>query len=517
MTDPADAASQTTAVSLVRGGLWTALSHVMPQLYILAVSIAAARFLGPDDFGRQSFIAFVGLSVQLLLTSGMGLAAMRSVAEALGRRNPAQARGLLQWAWRVQAVASVFGAAGLVLVGVLGGSPAAAWALIGATTAIGILHAVPTAALLGAQHFRDAAIVGLVSGTITVPATIVVLAAGGGIVGMFAVEAAVAAINLVWTIVLAQRMLNRIAPEAAPAPALRRLAARFAMWTTVSAGLSLIAWRRSEFFFLAHYSSDAQIGFYSIAFATVSALTALLERLSTVVTSAFATLRGAQAAERIRSGFSRSLRLLVIVSLPVAAGMIAVGPDLLRLIYGADYADAGPPLIVLAAAMPFNAVSVAATSLLAGLGDARTPLIVAAAAAAMNIALAFALIPAMDAVGAALANVGGQLLTSALLIVFSRKAAAGLVWGGGSLARTTIAAAACGAAAWAVLQLVGGAGGMMLAIVIGVAVFVGLAFALRILSADDGRWLEATLGDQLGGTVGLVARRATWRARGAEA
>src|SRR3954470_2126896 len=74
MTDPADAASQTTAASLVRGGLWTALSHVMPQLYILAVSIAAARFLGPDEFGRQSFIAFVGLSVQLLLTSGVGLA-----------------------------------------------------------------------------------------------------------------------------------------------------------------------------------------------------------------------------------------------------------------------------------------------------------------------------------------------------------------------------------------------------------------------------------------------------------
>ena len=82
-------------------------------------------------------------------------------------------------------------------------------------------------------------------------------------------------------------------------PELRRGALRFAGWTTVSALVTLVVWRRSEFLFLAHYSTDAQIGLYSIAFATVTAISAIPEQLSTVLVSAFATLRGADAAERI--------------------------------------------------------------------------------------------------------------------------------------------------------------------------------------------------------------------------
>src|SRR5687767_7194859 len=109
MTPAADAAAQTTGATVMRGGAWTAASHVLPQLYAVAVSIAAARFLGPSDFGRQSFIAFVALSAHLVLTSGIALALMRSVAEALGRQRPDEARGLIAWAWRIQSLAALLG------------------------------------------------------------------------------------------------------------------------------------------------------------------------------------------------------------------------------------------------------------------------------------------------------------------------------------------------------------------------------------------------------------------------
>ena len=69
--------------------------------------------------------------------------------------------------------------------------------------------------------------------------------------------------------------------------------------------LSLVVWRRSEFLFLAEYSTDKQIGFYSIAFAATTALSMIAERLAVVVGSAFATLHGAAAVERLRSGFKR--------------------------------------------------------------------------------------------------------------------------------------------------------------------------------------------------------------------
>ena len=97
----------------MRGGAWTALGHVVPQLYVVAISIAGARFLGPSDFGRQSFIAFVSLSVLLVLTSGIGLALMRTVAEALGRERPDEALGMVRWAWRLQFVGAALGGGGL--------------------------------------------------------------------------------------------------------------------------------------------------------------------------------------------------------------------------------------------------------------------------------------------------------------------------------------------------------------------------------------------------------------------
>src|SRR3954447_1409855 len=148
VTPVADPAKETTGASVMRGGAWTALSHAIPQLYTVAVSIAAARFLGPSDFGRQSFIAFVALSLLTVLTSGIALTLMRSVAAALGRREPEQARGLIAWAVRLQTLAAIVGGGALVAAAALGATPAAAWVLAGAFVAFGVLQSVANAVLL---------------------------------------------------------------------------------------------------------------------------------------------------------------------------------------------------------------------------------------------------------------------------------------------------------------------------------------------------------------------------------
>jgi O-antigen/teichoic acid export membrane protein len=510
MTSAADAAARTTGATIMGGGAWTAVSHVVPQLYTLAVSIAAARFLGPSDFGRQSFIAFVAMSVLLVLSSGVALALMRSVAEALGAGRTGQARGLATWAWRIQTLSALAGGSGLVAAAVLGARPGAAWVLAGAFVAFGVLQSVTGAVLLGVQRFRASATIGLVTGAVMVPVAIGVLAAGGGIVGLFAVEAAVVAANFAWTAVLARRALGGLRDSVRVAPEVRRALLRFAGWTTGSALITLVVWRRSEFVFLAHYSTDVQIGLYSIAFATVAAFSALPERLSEVLVSAFATLRGADASERIRVGFSRSVRLLVIVTLPLTAGLVAVGPALLRVVYGDDYRDAGSVLLVLVAVLPFVVVSSVSASLLSGFDDARTPLLAGVFAALVNIGLAFALIPRYDATGAAAANAGAQVAATFALYAAARRLSGPVEWRPASLARCALAATGCAVAAAAAVRVVGGAGGIALAIAAGAAAFTALALLLRVLSADDGAWLDLHLGHLLGGHAGAVVRRAAW-------
>ena len=248
---------------------------------------------------------------------------------------------------------------------------------------------------------------------------------------------------------------------------MRRATLRFVGWTTANALVTLVVWRRSEFVFLAHYSTDVEIALYSIAFATVAAIAAVPERLSEVLVSAFATLRGADATERIRTGFSRSLRLLVMATLPLTAGVAAVGPELLRLVYGDEYREAGDVLLAVVAVIPFLAVSSISVSFLSGLGDARTPLVAGLFAAVVNIALAFVLVPRYDALGAGLANAGAQVAATAALYAAARRVSGPVDWRPGSLVRVALAAAGCALASVGVLSVLGGPGGLVLAVAAG--------------------------------------------------
>ncbi len=514
MMPESDVAARTTGASLFSGSIWSTTAGLVPQFYTLAVSIAAARFLGPAAFGRQSFISFVAISLALVLTYGLSIALMRSVAESLGREQPGQARGLLDWATRPQAAAGLLGGGAMVAAGLAGAEPGLAWMLAGAGTLFAVLHTVPSAALLGSQRFRDAGIVGLVTGAVTVPVTITVLAAGGGIAGMFAVEAAVAALNLAWTWQLARRAMTRLAPRAeAPPAARRRSIALFARWTTLSTVLSLVVWRRSEFIFLAQYSSDAQIGFYSIAFAATTALTIFAERLATVVGSAFATLYGAAAAERLRSGFKRALRLVVIFSLPVTALAATVGPEMVRVVYGRDFGGVGPVLVILTLSVPMFSVWTISGALMTGLDEGRSPVLASGAAAVLNVALAFVLVPRYDAVGAALANVAAQLLAAGVMLRLAGRAVDAGGWDVGVLMRPVLAASGAGLVAWSILRILTGAPGVALASVTGSLAFIALALVLRILTADDAAWLDRQIGDLAGGWVGRMARLAGRRVR----
>ena len=122
---------------------------------------------------------------------------MRTVAEALGRERPDEALGIVALGLAAavrrrgrSAAADCWSSRPSVRAPrPRGRSPAA-------FVAFGTLQTVANAVLLGTQHFRSAALIGAVTGGVMVPLIIGVLAAGGGITGMFAVEAAVAAANL---------------------------------------------------------------------------------------------------------------------------------------------------------------------------------------------------------------------------------------------------------------------------------------------------------------------------------
>jgi O-antigen/teichoic acid export membrane protein len=495
MSRPGD---ETRGAAVLRGGSWNVLGTFFPQLSLLAISIAAARFLGPDRFGRQSFIAFVEISALTLFTAGLPLALARFVGTTTGEGRPGVATGLVRWVWRLQAVGAVAGGVLLAVIGLLGAQPRAAWLLASLVVVASVLQRVPSALLTGLQRWRTPSLVSVVVACAAAIATIAVLAAGGGITGMFAVEAAATTASLAWLGVIARRARAPLGEPVAPDSALRRAVLNYAAFTGAGVVLTLIVWRRSEFLFLERFSTDRQIALYSVAFSAVSALLLVPQAVIAAVLPAVATLLGAGEEGRVRTGFARALRLLLVVTVPATALALALGPLAVRLVYGQAFDDAGPVLIVLLAPLPALALVNLANVLLAGMNRLRVPLLWGLAGAVVNIGLDFLLIPPFDALGAAFANIGGQLSAGLPVLVYAVRLLRPVDWSPGALARTVTASAGAGLAAWAPAAALGGVGGLVLGLAAGAVAFVALAAALRILPAEDARWLDEAAGGRLG-------------------
>ncbi len=510
-TDPApvvpDAAAATTGGSVLRGSFWNVASTILPQLFVLVLSVVAARFLGPEDMGRQSFIAFIALSATALFGGGIAATLMRYVGEVLGAGRPAVARDLAGWGWGLATIWAVIGTAVMVGTGLLGADPMAAWILAGIGCGLGILQSIPNAVLVGAQEWRRASLVGLVTGTLGVPLVIGVLAAGGGIVGLFAADAAVIAVNLVWSGALSREVLRRLAARPERDPKVRHAANVYARWALLSVLLATIVFKRSEFFFLNHYASDQAIAIYSISFAAVYAITTLTESLVQTLLPAFATLFGGGHGQRIEFGFDRAQRLVMMTALPLTAATVALGPEALALVYGRQYSETGQIVQILAIGIPLLALMNLGHAFMIGLGKVKAILAVDGTAAVVNLSLAFLLIPAHHTLGAALANLIGQCLVAIIVTVYALRAMENVRLPVRTIVRTAATAAAGGLAAYGAVSALGGVAGLIAGMLAGLVVFLAVGNALKIIRRDDASWLiGSTAGTHVAGATELLCR-----------
>jgi O-antigen/teichoic acid export membrane protein len=499
---PADSASSRAFV----GAIWTSASQFAPYVYTTIVSIIAARVLGPDDMGRQSFITFVVVAAATVCTSGLSYSITRFVGELSGQGRERAVRTLVGLSWRLAALASAVGGGLLVLVALLGAEPQAAW-LFGAVAVLASgLHKVPASVLIGGQRWRSQSLIVLTTGAVSVVATIATLALGWGITGMLAVTAGVAIAMLAWSTLLMRRFVAGLPAPAEPLGGTKASMIRFAAANSIPVILSFVVLQRSEFFFLDRDSTDDQIALYSIAFSAMLALLAVPSAVRMVVIPSVSRLVGAGQHDRVRRGFSRLVRLSVLVTFPMTAGALALGPALLPLVYGEQYEAAGKAFLILVAPLPLVPLSSAASALLMGYGLIRVPTLVSAFAALVDIGAAAVLVPRYDAVGAAIANVLALLAATFPLLPYSYRLLGGIDVSPREVVRIFAAAAAAGVLARVVLLLGESWAVFVLALLAGTAVFAALAALLRLLPAADADWI-AGMARARGGTRAEAAVR----------
>jgi O-antigen/teichoic acid export membrane protein len=142
-----------------------------------------------------------------------------------------------------------------------------------------------------------------------------------------------------------------------------------------------------------------------------------------------------------------------------------------------------------------------------GLGKVKTILAVDGTAAVVNLSLAFLLIPAHHALGAALANLIGQCLVAIIVTVYALRAMENVRLPVRTIVRTAVTAAAGGLAAYGTVSALGGVAGLIAGMLAGLLAFLAVGSALKIIRSDDASWLiGSTAGTHVAGATELLCR-----------
>jgi O-antigen/teichoic acid export membrane protein len=473
-------------------GAWLLVARTLPQLNLLVVAVVAARVLGTDGMGRQALIAFVCLCVVTAVTGGLPTAVMRHVSARIGAHDAGQALALVAWHRKVACAAAAAGALALVAAALWGAMPPLAWLFGAIVVAARVLHTAPSALLHAQRRWRDASVAGVTTGTLGAVAIVLVLVAGGGIAGMFAVEAAAATASFAWTARLARRAAGTL--QGMPdARADVRDVLRFALPATLNVALTLVVWQRSEVLFLGHFSGDAAVAVFSVATAAINALRMPFDVAASIVLPTVAAFAGAGALAPMHDGFRRVARLALQGGIVAASAAYVLAPPLLTMLFGAPFAPAERVLAILCVAFPVVPLGLACAALLSGLGRQGAVLATTAVGAAVSIALDVLLIPSFGAVGAAHANVLAQVVTALVLIVLAARATGGLRLREGRLPLVALASVAGGALAWLAQRAVAGVAGVVVGAVAFATLLALAELAWGILDAQDRGWLAARL------------------------
>jgi O-antigen/teichoic acid export membrane protein len=267
------------------------------------------------------------------------------------------------------------------------------------------------------------------AGVLLAVGAVLVLTVGvvGAVVGLAC--ASVCAALAGWWAIRRHREPSGHAPQS-NARGVRRDAVQFGMKTWAANLLQQVNYR-IDLLILGAYASTSQVGIYSVALTVTGIAWVLPQGLQMVVFPRIASLDAAavsgtaspDGAEESAARASRHAVLLSLASAVVIGGLLAVVP----LIYGPAFNDTPRlGLLMLPGVLALGVGKVLIASV-TGMGYPRDPLAIGLTTVPVTLVLYFALIPGMEADGAAIASSLSYAFTALLCLVsFRRRTKVGL-------------------------------------------------------------------------------------------
>lgn len=412
---------------IARNALLNLLGQGIPLLVGLVAMPVVARGLGPDRFGFLS-LAWTLAGYFTLFDLGLGRASTRYVAEMLATGKQAQVSEVIWTSVLTQLVLGFLGTCALVLL-----TPALVNSVIKVplplrqealftlyVLALGVPVSLIATSLSGAlearQRFDLVNAVRAPSAAMLYVAPIIGVMLGlelPAIVGLIVMARAL-------TVGVLLVMNGKIEPGLGR-PRITRTMLRallsFGGWVAVSAFVGPVL-VYAERFLLSRLVSVAAVGYYSAPLDALTRLWLIPTSLSATLFPAFSELGAVKDREKMLQLFTRSLRFLAAVLLPLVSVIILFAPELLRMWLGPDFAQQSTMALRIATVgLLLNSLAQLPFALLQGVGRADITGKFHLAELPIYLVLAYVIIREYGITGAALAWTMRLALDALLMFV----------------------------------------------------------------------------------------------------
>lgn len=401
---------------VVRGGLVRGIGYGVSTLVAIATAVLLLRYLGLEDFGVYATVTAILGIVAGVTDAGLTAVASRELA---GVRTAHERERLLSNLLALRIGAAALGAAAALTFTVAAGYGRDV--VLG--TAIGGLGVVliSTQSMLTVPIWVELRIVSLTiletsRNVLTLAFVALLVTAGAGLVSLFAVQIAVGLVLVPLTFRVA-----RLGASVATGIRWETL-----LWVLRQTIPLAVAFAMSVIYFrvlvvlVSLISSERETGLFGTSFRIFEVM---LGAPALILSVALPLLSVAGDEDEARFGYAlqRMTEISLLVSALLAVEIALLAEPCLRLIGGAEYADAAPVLRLQAIALvPLFLTMTWQLGLVAG--RAQRALVWANGAALLAVvALGLALVPPFGATGAAVAAVAAEACLAALLLVALRR------------------------------------------------------------------------------------------------
>lgn len=397
---------------------FAAIGSSVGKLGTLAFALIGARALSKGDFGAFSYAIALGALLSALPGWGFDRVLTRDASVRPERLNIYLAE---MYTWRALVAAPVFVVAvGVELLVEHDSSVIVAFVAIVAAQLIDmVFDQTAMAAAAARQRLGGVAAAQTFQRIATALLAVAAIVGGFGLVGF---SIAFLAGNLVGTVgtLLALRSIGVQGDFTAMT---RRGFVAFGRGSLVLGLDSILAmalWRLDAVV-LGALKGDTAVASYSVAYRMLE--TALFVTFS--VTAAIYPVMSAPASDqigRVKSAIERGMSIIAIAYVPYGLALVTRREGVVEILFGAKYkVSAAGPLAWLAIAPIAVAFGYIATSALVSQRHVRGTILASLAATIFNVALNFALIPALDADGAAIATLAAYAFEAVILFALVRK------------------------------------------------------------------------------------------------